>query len=226
MGRFVPALALGLLLCSGCYGGEDNLPEVPPPPPAQAVLEQTLTLQGSGRSSESITLEPGGPIVFAARAQGEERFFVKIVMSPGPQEIVLFDQRGPVDSRSALWPGAVPARTTARLEVRAAGPWALLVDRPEPIPDPVSLPGVLEGRGFDVIPVWVEERGLRRLSLSYEDKGLIYVELLTYEDLAPGIPLFDGRGPVDRQIEIEPPEPGPYLLHVRVLGPWRIALAP
>jgi hypothetical protein len=223
VGRLIPALALSFLLCTGCYGGEDDLPEVSPPPPAQVVLEKTLTLQGSGRSTESITLEPGGPIVFAARAQGEEKFFVKIVMSPGPQEIVLFDQEGPVDSRSALWPGAVPARTTAKLEVRAAGPWALVVDRPEPIPDPASLPGVVEGRGFDVIPVWIEERGLDRLSVRHEAKGFIYVELLTYEDLAPGIPLFDERGPIERRLEIEPPEPGPYLLHVRARGPWRVS---
>jgi len=202
------------------------LPEVPPPPPAQPTIEETLTFEGTGRSSESIRLEPSGPLLFAAQTRGEEEFILRLVMSPGRQEIVLFDQRGPVDARAALVPAAIPAATAAKLEVQAVGAWSLLVDHPKPPTDPIPLPGVLEGRGFDVFPVSVGERALRSVSVRYRGEGPVFVVLIPYDEFAHGIPLFDEQGPVDRRVEIEPPPPGSYLLHVRALGPWRVALAP
>lgn len=226
MARRLVLLAVGLLVSGGCYGGVDDLPEVPPPPAAQPIVEETITFEGTGRSSESIRLEPGGPLFFAAQARREEKFSLKLVMSPGRQEIVLFDQRGPVDARAALWPSAIPATTTAKLEVQAVGAWSLLVDHPKPPSDPVALPGVLEGRGFDVFPVRVGDRSLRSLSVRYRGKESIFVILIPYEEFAHGIPLLDEQGPVKRRVEIEPPPPGSYLLHVRALGPWRVALAP
>jgi hypothetical protein len=214
-----------LVVASGCYGG-DELPEVPPPPattpsaPAEPVI-----LDGDGSGVFPVTLRPNEPFVVTALAESRSRFQVVLLVSPGRQQIILFDQRGPVDDRAALWPSAITT-TTGDVRVRASGHWTLELSQPRPPADPASLPAELDGRGYEVVPVRVES-ALRSLSVEYRRNEPIFVVLIPYEPFASGVQLFDGTGPVERRIEIsEPPQEGEYLLHVRANGRWRVALGP
>jgi hypothetical protein len=213
------------LVAPACYGGDD-LPEVPPAPTTiPASPAEPLTFDGTRDGDIPVTLRLNEPVLVTARAPGRSRFRVVLVVSPGPQEIILFDQRGPVEGDAALSPAAITT-TTGVLQVRTGGRWTVELTQPRPPNDAASLPAELDGRGFQVVPVRVTS-ALRTLSVDYRRKEPIFVVLIPYEPFASGIQLFDGVGPVDRRIEIpEAPPEGDYLLHVRANGPWTVAFEP
>ena len=137
----------------------------------------------------------------------------------------MFSTNGGRSRGVALWPGPVVGEG-AKLIVRAEGRWSLELAQPQPPLDAAGLPGELEGRGFDVIPVRIGATPLGSISVSYGQRDPIAVVLIPYERAPESMPLFEGRGPVDERADFPPPRPGSYLLHIRALGRWRIAFGP
>ena len=220
-----PALAACAAL-AGCSWGADDLPEVPPPPTAaQARPEQPASFQGIGDAVRVVRLEPDRPVVVSAWAADEGRFRLRLEAVGTRSEILLFDQPGPVAGRAALWPGGI-APQGARLVVRAAGPWSLELTQPRPPADPAPLRGEFHGTGLEVIPVRIGAMPVGSISVAYRRREPIFAVLIPYGPTTVGMPLFQGRGPVDERADFAPPRPGSYLLHVRALGRWRIAFGP
>jgi hypothetical protein len=224
----LPAAA-ALAACAalaGCSWGADDLPEVPPPhTAAQALPGQPSTFQGSGDAVRVVRLEPDRPVVVSARAAGQGRFRLRLEAVGTRSEILLIDQPGPVAGRAAFWSGGIGPQG-ARLVVRAAGRWSFELTQPRPPTDPATLRGEFQGTGLEVIPVRIGAMPVGSISVAYGRREPIFVGLIPYGPATVGMPLFQGRGPVDERAAFVPPGPGSYLLHVRALGRWRIAFGP
>lgn len=192
----------------------------PEPEPEKAPAP--VVIQGAGTQVETINLSKDSPAIATATHRGSSNFAVELVGADGSSEL-LVNEIGNFSGRVAV---ADAAGQQYRVKVSADGPWKITFTQPVPTAKAPVMPGVLSGRGADVVKFRTDQDLQLVVEGTHRGQSNFAVYIIGYGDTSGKELVFNEIGNYSGETLINNLPEGPYLLAVSADGPWTIRFSP